>query len=376
MRVLHIIPSLEFGGAERLAFDISNELSIRNDIEIKLITFQGLNDFGERYFINHIPTSIKLSIYDKNQFDVSKLQNEIESFAPHIIHSHLFLAEIVSRSCLYPKAKWFSHFHDNMPQLAKFKLKDLNSKSSITNYYEKQYLFNRYCKNGGNRFIAISQDASQYASSVLPTNAKIYYLKNAINYEAFFSPIKRLDRNLPVQLINVGSFQKKKNQQFLVDVLKLLVERNVNCTLVCLGDGAEIKIVKDKVAKYGLENRVSFKGNVGDVKQQLDQSNIYVHSAYYEPFGLVLLEAMAAGLPVVCLNGGGNADIIEDGTNGFMLEDAIPTRYAQRIEELVSNQELYNAIATKGQQTAKQYGIKKYCDQLVELYEESRLDFK
>jgi len=376
MKILHLIPSLEIGGAERLAFDICNELSTRVDIEIKLITFSDINDFGNRLFICHVPASIQLSVFKKNKFDLTELQKEIELFQPDIIHSHLFLAEIVSRSCFYPNAQWFSHFHDNMPQLNRLKLSKIGSKSAITNYYEKRYLYKRYRINGGSQFIAISQDARQYASSVLPKHARIHYLKNAINYEAFYAPVKELDESQSIQLINVGSFQKKKNQQFLIEVLRLLLAREVQCELVFLGDGTEKERVRQKVIEYGLENKVFFKGNVSNVKEYLQQADIYVHSAYYEPFGLVLLEAMAAGLPVVCLNGGGNADIFQNGVNGFILEETSPELFAERIEELVNSQKMFAQLAHEGQQTAKKYGIGSYCDKLIGLYQESLLKRK
>ncbi len=370
MKILHIIPSLEIGGAQRLTFDICNELWERPGIQIKLIIFRDFNEFGERDFIAHIPASSHLSLYKKNKFDIAQLQQEMESFKPDIIHSHLFMAEIVSRSCLYKDAIWFSHFHDNMPQLNNMTFHSLGSKTGILNFYEKQFLYKRYKLNGGNNFIAISQNALDYAKRVIPKSDGLKHLNNAIDYAAFYSPVKVINTKKIIRLVNVGSFQKKKNQVFLVEVLKKLLERGVNCELTFLGKGTEMKRVEQRAEELGVKDQIIFKGNVTNVYSVLAESDIYVHSAYYEPFGLVLLEAMAAGLPVVCLNGGGNADIIENGTNGFMLEGATPTQYAQRIEELVRNQELYNAIATAGQHTAKQYGIKKYCDKLIALYSE------
>ena len=370
MRILHIIPSLSIGGAERLVFDICNELNSRVNIEVRLITLSEENDFGERDFIAYIPASIHLSLCKKNKFHIAQLQKEIESFRPNIIHSHLFMAEIVSRSCLYKDALWFSHFHDNMPQLNNMTFQSVGSKTGILNFYEKQYLYKRYKLNGGNNFIAISQNALDYAKRVIPKSDGLKHLNNAIDYEAFYSPVKVINTKKIIRLVNVGSFQKKKNQLFLVEVLKKLLERGVHCELIFLGAGTEMKRVEQRAEELGVKDRIILKGNVTNVHSVLAESDIYVHSAYYEPFGLVLLEAMAAGLPVVCLNGGGNADIIEDGTNGFMLEDATPTQYAQRIEELVRNHELYNVIATAGQHNAKQYGIKKYCDKLIALYSE------
>ena len=368
MRIIHIIPSLTIGGAERLVFDICNELNSKVNIEVRLITLREENDFGERDFIAYIPASIHLSLCKKNKFHIAQLQKEIESFRPNIIHSHLFMAEIVSRSCLYKDALWFSHFHDNMPQLKKLSINELFSKANITNYYEKRYLYKRYKKNGSNSFIAISQDALNFASNVVPDNGQVHYLKNAISYKEFFNPIRKLDSNKQIKLVNIGNFQKKKNQQFLIEVVDILVKKGISCSLSCLGDGGDRKHVQKKANDYGLEAKISFEGNVTNVKDYLLESTIYVHSAYYEPFGLVLLEAMAAGLPVVCLNGGGNADIVEDGVNGFMIDEQNPVTFAERIEALMNDEKLYESIARNGQATAEKYGMESYCKQLLKLY--------
>lgn len=371
MRILHIIPSLEIGGAERLTFNICCDLDAREGIEVGLITFRNTNQFGEKDFIKHVPADIKLSLTGRNVFNVTQLQSAIESFKPDIIHSHLFEAEIVSRFCNYPQAKWFSHFHDNMPQLANWTWKSLPSKERITNAFEKHTLFKRYQANGGNNFIAISKDAEHYAQDVIPRSSRLFYLKNAIDFDLFYSPVKLIDTNQSVHLINVGSFQPKKNQQFLIDVMKYLIDHNFSCALSFLGDGKERENVEEKSRNLGVDGVISFKGNVTKVQDYVQQADIYVHAAYYEPFGLVLLEAMAAGLPVVSVHGGGNADIIDNDQNGYILDGQDVEDFANHIIKLAQNPELYERIAKAGQATARQYGIQQYGDQLIALYKQA-----
>ena len=84
----------------------------------------------------------------------------------------------------------------------------------------------------------------------------------------------------------------------------------------------------------GVKNYINFHGNVKNVKEHLSESNIYLHTATYEPFGLVILEAMAAGLPVITLNGKGNKDFIEQGVNGFIHANQDVELFANNIIEL------------------------------------------
>ena len=110
MKILHIIPSLNKGGAERLALDICNFLSKQEDIEVKMIILHDdikydLSDYT--FDIIHVGASVSLSLTGADRYNVSALQSFVDQFAPDVIHSHLFEADIVSRSIDFPSAKWF-----------------------------------------------------------------------------------------------------------------------------------------------------------------------------------------------------------------------------------------------------------------------------
>ena len=97
-------------------------------------------------------------------------------------------------------------------------------------------------------------------------------------------------------------------------------------------------------------------------------SHVYVHTAYYEPFGLVLLEAMAAGLPVISLDGKGNRDLIYDGENGFFIEDRKPAIFAKRIVELKHDTVLWKAFSNSGREFVKKFDIRAYVQKLLDIY--------
>ena len=373
MKILHIIPSLEIGGAERLAIDIVGALNKIDKIDASLVVLHDNIAYDVRSIeqvLKVIPAKINLSIYRGNKFDIAKLQNYVDEFAPDVIHTHLYEAEIIAKSLIYSKASWFCHFHDNMPQMASFSLKTFFNKSLLINFFEKRYLVRR-SKKCRNNYIAISHDTKKYAEKVLGSNAQIAYLKNAISFDKFFTEIRVLDKSRVLKLINVGSFQKKKNQQFLMDVVNLLVKSGIQVQLDLLGDGEHKKDVMQKCEGLGLKEYVNFRGNVKDVPHYLAQSDMYVHSAYYEPFGLVLLEAMAAGLPVVSLNAGGNADITVHGENGYIFPEVNPQEFATCIQSLSEDADLYKRIASKGQELAREYDISGYTKNLIRLYKES-----
>jgi glycosyltransferase involved in cell wall biosynthesis len=259
-----------------------------------------------------------------------------------------------------------------MVQFKNLSLLTFLKKISLTNYYEKKYLFNRYKQNGGTQFIAISNDTLTYFKKTA-SQYSTHLLFNAIDFERFYRPLEQKKLNNKLRLINVGSFVAKKNQQFLISVANELKKQQIDFTLHFLGNGQIIKIVKLKVIENKLENDCHFHGNVNNVPEFLQSADVYVHSATDEPLGLVLLEAMAAGLPVVTLDGRGNRDLMEQGRNGFMLYEQNAELFAQTIIELWMDKKKYIQMASYAQEYAKQYDIKSYVEKLLELYEQIRL---
>ena len=369
MKIIHVIPNLRKGGAERLVTDIVRELNTRSNTQGRLVIFHDLFEYNTsdiKHLIEVIPASVQLSVLKKNIYNIAELQQYINDFEPDIIHSHLFEAEIVSRSFTYPKAHWFSHFHDNMVQFENFSLKTVLNKTKLTNYFEKRTLFKNYKKNGGNTFIAISKDSFKYAKNTCG-NYPVIHLPNAINYDKFYAPISNEIKK--IKIVNVGSFVSKKNQRFLVDIGFELYKQNIDFEVHFLGDGELRGRIEQEVNALSLSKYFCFHGNVNEVENHLKEANIYVHTANYEPFGLVLLEAMAAGLPVVALDGGGNRDLIEQGKNGFIFKEQDATVFADAIIQLGQEKELYEQIATNGQNFAKNYDIKNYVDKLLAIYQ-------
>lgn len=369
MRILHIIPSLKKGGAERLCLDICIALK-KIGHDVRIITFSSLNEY--KYLSNQIdwhvvPSAIKLSLYRKNEYSIKELQIFIEEFSPKIIHSHLFEAEIVSRVCNYPDAKWFSHCHDNIVQLKKVTFKTFINKNRFLNFYEMLFLMKHYRKNNGTHFIAISQDTLKFLKINLPKIQKTLLL-NAIDFKRFSKEIGSSVNINTLRLINIGSFVNKKNQKFLLEVASYLVEKDVDFELHFYGDGENRQGLEMEVKERFLSNRIFFHGNVDNIENCLWNSDIYVHSANYEPLGLVILEAMAAGLPVITLDGKGNRDLIEDDKNGYIFYDENAELFAEKIIEIWNNKDKYLQLSKYAQDFSKNFDINVYIKKLIKIY--------
>jgi glycosyltransferase involved in cell wall biosynthesis len=374
MRILHIIPDLQKGGAQRLCLDICNELLKRENVEVLLVTLYGRNEYIDlSRGINKIICNSKvvLSLTGNTIVDLKDLESIVLNFKPDIIHSHLFEVEMISRYNTNPHIEYITHCHDNMQQFQNLSFKTFFNKKLVTNFYEKYILVNKYmlCNN---YFITISQDNYHYFNSVLPkrlTN-NINLLPNAIDYVKFYNPAPIL-LNEKIVISTVGSLVDKKNQLFLIPVVKYLANKGINVHLNIVGEGINRLIIEQEIAKEHLQKYITLHGNVDNVRGILKASTIYVHPASYEPFGLAILEAMAVGLPLVSLDGKGNRDIIKNGENGFIIKEKNPITFATKIMDIINKPSLFYKLSENARGFAKQFDIKNYVDKLLEIYKSS-----
>jgi len=293
----------------------------------------------------------------------------VSSFKPDVVHSHLYKAELVSKEFTIKGIKYISHCHDNIRQLRKFDFKSLLSKQKIVEFYERSRLLKKL-RSCDSHFIAISKDGDDFLSKHLTADLKsrIILFSNAINLMKFPPKLDLSIDSTCVRLINVGNFIPKKNQRFLIEVMKIVRGQKLNVELYLIGDGDTLDNAKELSESYNLNNCVHFMGRIDDVHAQLIKSDIYVHSALYEPFGLVIVEAMSTGLPVISLNGRGNSDVINHGECGFLIPQGEIKMFASKIIELIEDTQLYYKMAKNAITESKKYSMEQYVEQLITIY--------
>ena len=374
MRILFLVQSLGKGGAERLILDICNELNNRQGIEHLIISFSKQNDYPTlSKQVNYVVcnSSVQLSLLKTNKIDIDAYLKIVQDFKPDVIHSNVYKTELISREYLFPEVKYFTHCHNNMPEFKRFSLKTFFNKRLLTNYFEKLRIEKQY-KKCNNQFITISQDTLQYYKENLSKylTDSIRYLPNAINYTRFYNDEIRI-LGERINLVMTGHMSDNKNQTFLIDVLEQLRNRGANAYLKLIGDWRNNgEKIEKKAKERNLSEYLSMPGLVEDVETQLKEADIYVHSSYSESFGLVIIEAMAAGLPVVSLDSGGNKDIILQGKNGFLINQDVNVldNFVKAVLELIQNPQLYQEMSKFSKVFAKDYDIKAYVDKLIGLY--------
>ena len=143
-------------------------------------------------------------------------------------------------------------------------------------------------------------------------------------------------------MLCASRFADDKGHKYLIDSVKRLTEiSSVPFTLVLAGDGPLLEPAREQVKRLGLEERVRFIGFRKDIKNLYKGADLYVNSSRHEALSFLIIEAMAAGLPVIATDMGGNRDIVNDEAGcGALVEYDNPESMAQAMKRLMEDPEL------------------------------------
>jgi UDP-glucose:(heptosyl)LPS alpha-1,3-glucosyltransferase len=123
--------------------------------------------------------------------------------------------------------------------------------------------------------------------------------------------------------------------------------------------------------KLGVSDSIIFTGFVPEIKDYYAASDIFVFPTAYEPFGLVITEAMASGLPVITSKSAGAAELIRDGHDGLLLDEPNNVnKIAEKIKFLIENESIRRQIGRNARKTAKDYSWDEIAKRTMEVYEE------
>ena len=371
LKILYLITDLGKGGAERFLIDICTELNKRDDVELIIGTLFENNEYA---FLSEQFTIVNLdfqtfSLRGKNECPTYK--RLLQEFKPDVVHSNRFLAEFLTAYNVSPDIHYVCHGHDNMVQLENFSLSTVFSKEKLLNSLEKRFIFKNKTKEINTTYIANSKHTLAHYKRVLPNYYKdsIELIEYGFNYDRFYkSEDNFIDQNKLIRLVNIGSYSAKKNQKFFIPMAKELKKRGINFRLDLLGDGPLLEGVRSQVKEANLEDCITLHGIVDNIEEWLHNSHIYVHAAWYEPFGLVFLEAMAAGLPCVTLDGKGNRDLIEQGKNGYLHMEENASNFVDSIESLTKNPDTYKQISSYCKTYSAQYKMSDKVELFLDCY--------
>jgi len=156
----------------------------------------------------------------------------------------------------------------------------------------------------------------------------------------------------PPRLGSIGRMHRNKGYDVLLEAAAQLKAKGLDFRLTLAGDGPELGALKAQAAKLGLGDIVDFPGWMASPVDVLKTLDLFVLSSRVEPFGLVVIEAMAFGTPVVATNIDGPADILDGGQLGHLAPKNDPAALADAIAATLADPAMARIVAKTAQESA------------------------
>ena len=304
----------------------------------------------KNFFIN------KLKSKKIKKFHLEKLNKIISNIKPDILISLGDQNRDICWKVSYPCKKILEHHFNREFFLGRLKLNTFinNLKSKYRELREKSYL-NKY-----DEFLVLTEEDKKAWG-----DDRIKVITNPLPFES-----KEVSTCRNKKIISIGRLETAKGFDILIDVWKKVNEKHSDWILEIYGEGSLRKKLQDKIDSLNLIDSLVLKGNKKNIQAKYLEGSIYVMSSRYEGFGMVLIEAMSCGLPLISFDCPcGPKDIIKDGENGFLVKFGNIDEMAEKINYLIENENKRIEIGKKSKELSYNYSEEKIMNQWKELFE-------
>ena len=225
--------------------------------------------------------------------------------------------------------------------------------------------------HGSRRVICVSEVVRERVLSELGTRVRTSVVYNGVDTN-FFSPGSDTPLEKPT-LLCVGNLIANKGQEVLLRALASIVPEFSSLSLDMIGDGPELPRLRELITKLGLEGRARFHGRQPrrQVADAMRRCTVFALPSRYEGLGCVYLEAMSCGKPVVGIRGQGIAEIIRQGSNGYLVGAGNDKELALVLGMLLGDQQRRQNIGRAARDTiVERFTLAQQAESLAHIYRE------
>ena len=362
-RVLQIVPDLRLGGAERVALDLALHLD-RTRFDVSILTLYPAADSSFEHEaraagvpLRHLAKQPGLDL--RLQGAVRRVLAELR---PDVAHTHNVL------------------LHNLLPGYAATGVPV--RVHTVQNVAEREIprvlrpVHAAAFRWGGVVPVSVSERvhdsvARWYGAVSSPV------IENALDTARFARPIESRERwrtanDVPTDafvLVHVGRFMAQKNHALLLEAFRELTTHAPRAVLMLAGVGELLEVTRARAAALGVGHAVRFLGARADVPDLLHAADAFVLSSDWEGLPVAVLEAMAAGLPVVATSVGGVPEVVEPGRTGWLVPPADAVALADAMAALVADPAAARAVGQRARTLVRErYDVVGMAGRYGELY--------
>jgi glycosyltransferase involved in cell wall biosynthesis len=199
---------------------------------------------------------------------------------------------------------------------------------------------------------------------------EIFVIPNGINLESYMDIKKDKKEEIGIKLIFIGRLDHIKGIKYLIESVAIIKKNDRKIVLFIVGAGAERTKLEAQVERLDLGDEVIFTGEIKNdqIPRHLSKSDILVLPSLSEGFPNVILEAFAAGLPVIVTKVGGMQDIVTEGVNGFLIEPENSKDIADKVICLFDDRALMEKMSQNNIIKVEGYAWEKIAAKMEEVY--------
>lgn len=356
MNILHIIYSLDTGGAQRLVADLARALAKIPDCRVTVLTYIPAPDSEIEKMVKDNP-DIKFECLGLNTDKHPAIPFRLRKYLRNadVAHVHLFPS-------IYLAA--FANIGINTPLIYTEHSTHNRRRDIPLLRYPEKWAYSNY-KAIGCISDAVKNNLTDWIGSAL--SPRLYVIPNGIDLTRFNNIEKQNPKRIfgrdGIPLLMVSRFTPAKDQPTLIRALKYLPE---DVFAVFAGAGSTLAECKKIAEEEGLSGRTIFLGDCSDISPLLSAASVGVQASKWEGFGLTAVEMMASALPVVASDVEGLNRVVKDA--GLIYSPGNPESLASKISLLLKDKKLRENCVSAGLKRAEQYDMRHTAHAYMRLY--------
>ena len=360
MKIVYIYPAIATrGGVERILVDKMNLLACEPDYTVYLLTYnQGEHpvSYVLDKRVRHIDLNVRIYAkyryrglhrlwegWKRNHWLCQRLQRTLSEISPNVLVTTT-LAELSVLMLWKGRSPLVVESHGGYDHLIDY---------PVMNWLHRWDIHRRYrLLRKADAIVSLTESDGQKWRTIYP---QVQVIPNVVH----LNPTDQYSELNQKRILFVGRLAEQKGIPELIAVWRLIYERHPDWQLDVYGEGELAQICQ------------SVKGMqvfppVVDICSKYREGSMLILTSRWEPFGLVIPEAMSSGLPVISFEGDGPGEIINDGVDGYIIKDRNIDEFANKVCKLIENVELRQQMGKNAIQKAQRYSV----DNIMPMWDE------